>query len=256
MINKKIISLAAIFATLTLGGIAKPVLASTTPPVQIEDAKKLVEIYGTSNLQQIKDNSGKINLNENLQQNKAVARVAGSSKYNKTGYNGQINGYYCGPAAAQNIIEGYLRAKGITNETTQETLARELGTTVNGTNFDAQKWSTVLNKYTGGGNYYEALWTSSWALPQANLLASKIQMTIDKSNNYNVLLDLNIAANRNDVITYYRNGSGLYHYIAAYGYDDSKRTIAIVDSNKASYVPRYSNQTYESIVMSTMGIVY
>ncbi|MBS5915588.1 MAG: C39 family peptidase [Clostridiales bacterium] len=146
----------------------------------------------------------------------------GEQKYLPMPYEYQITGYYCGPATAVNIVNGYNRYSRIT----QNRAAALLGTdekkgTPLGTN-----WKNVLNSTYMGKNYNIAWGYPGWAAD----LADKSIRTIRGGRGValNVLMDSSTG-----YLPGYSYGT-IYHYVAGYGFDSSdpsRRYISYLDVN-------------------------
>jgi hypothetical protein len=145
----------------------------------------------------------------------------------------QINGWYCGPAAARIA----LTARGL--YPSQDELAAKLGTTVNGTNSSADI-TRVLNAMTKT-SFYHTTFIPSKAVTtkQINQLQSDVVDAV--SHGYAVVM--NVVGTGQDT-----NGNAYSfpggHYIAAVGYQDNGRKVKIADSANgytASYWVTVSN---------------
>lgn len=173
---------------------------------------------------------------------KTKERGWGGAKTNPVGTNTQPNGFYCGPASAQNLIQGYVSNFGGTVPT-QATLASLLGTTNGGTPFGSA-WAPTLNTYAPGNQY-----TLEWITSQHGV-ESNIIWTIDKS--YNVILDLNHDST-NAYPIHPQYAGGIEHYVTVYGYNDANKTCSISDSNGPTrkYTTGFKNAYY-----SGMGMIW
>lgn len=166
-------------------------------------------------------------------------------------YEAQITGWYCGPAAAVNVINGY---QGYTYAS-QSWAAQQLGTTGNGTNFGTN-WLNVLNTSTMGKSYAVGYGSYDWARE----LADKTIGTF--------------LSGRGVVLNLYMNGSTIYlpgydssmgtvgHYVAGYGFDSSdpsRRLIHYLDPNGDNSTAWGAHTvTYQDMDMATYqrGIIY
>lgn len=184
----------------------------------------------------------KLNLAKDYVNNKDKMRSTGGSKENYSGPYRQSTSYTCGPAAARNLIYGYLAANGGGTVPTEDTLASELGTTTSGTNWSTT-WNTVLNKYAPGNNYAIQWGGSNWS----NTVRVAVIYDIDKSGNYNVIADLNHGSTSTPVNPIYSNGAA--HYISVYGYDDTTGSVNINDSNSAAAL--YYKTSFTNLANST-----
>jgi hypothetical protein len=145
----------------------------------------------------------------------------------------QINGWYCGPAAARIA----LTARGL--YPSQGELATKLGTTVNGTN-SSTDIARVLNAVTKTSFYHTTfIPTKAVTTKQINQLQSDVMEAI--SHGYAVVM--NVVGTGQDT-----NGNAYSfpggHYIVAVGYQDNGRKVKIADSANgytASYWMTASN---------------
>jgi hypothetical protein len=141
-----------------------------------------------------------------------------AQKVLKYDYELQINGYYCGPAATRIAVT----ARG--HDLSQDNLAGQLGTTVNGTNsaFDIARVLNAVDKTS----FYNA--TSIPAKPATPQQMDQLQADVVHavSNGYPVVM--NIVGTGFDVNgNSYSYGGG--HYITVVGYADQGRQVKIAD---------------------------
>jgi hypothetical protein len=139
----------------------------------------------------------------------------------------QINGWYCGPAAARIA----LTARSI--YPSQDQLAAKLGTTVNGTNSSADV-VRVLNAMTGT-SYYHATSIPTKAVTSQQIEQLRVDVVRAISSGYAVVT--NVAGTGQDTSgnTYSFPGG---HYITVVGYQANGRTVKIADPanpSSASY---------------------
>lgn len=191
--------------------------------------------------------------------------AAGGVKVNAVGTFRQALSYTCGPAAARNLIKGYVDTNSWdpnfkATVPTESTLRKDLGTTTAGTNFDATKWQNTLNKYVPENGYLLSWGTSSgWE----STLASRVIYTIDYvyyitwgygRSGFNVIGNINHGSTTTPIHDHYKNGAA--HYICIYGYDDINKMYYISDSNSA--VPVTYKASYRNTANSTQarGIVW
>ena len=92
--------------------------------------------------EEIQKSEEKIKLAEEFRANNNIR----AKKVNSVGTYMQTTGYNCGPATARNIINGYVYKHG-GSVPSEATLASNLGTTTNGTNFGST-WVNVCLLYT------------------------------------------------------------------------------------------------------------
>jgi hypothetical protein len=142
-------------------------------------------------------------------------------------YGVQTTGWYCGPAATRMA----LTARGL--YPSQDALATQLGTTVNGTN-SAADIARVLNTQTHTSNYQAtSIPTKSVNKQQIEKLRADVVDTV--SHGYPVVM--NIVGSGTDVNGTTRTFDG-GHYITVVGYQDNGTRVKIADSanpNSASY---------------------
>jgi Peptidase_C39 like family len=145
----------------------------------------------------------------------------------------QINGWYCGPAAARIA----LTARGL--YPTQDELAAKLGTTVNGTNSSADI-ARVLNAMTKT-SFYQATFLPSKSVTTKQI--NQLQSDVVDAISHGYALVMNVVGTGQDT-----NGNAYTfsggHYIAAVGYQDNGRKVKIADSANgytASYWMTVSN---------------
>jgi hypothetical protein len=134
-------------------------------------------------------------------------------------YQVQQTGYWCGPAATRIAISARTG-----NIPSQATLAAQLGTTTNGTDYIGQV-TGVLNQDLGTG------WYETKNMPndpptqaQRNLLWQDI--VLDINNGWAIVA--NIVAPANNHPPGYPNYT-IYHYFTVIGYDSSDMTVKIAD---------------------------
>jgi hypothetical protein len=130
----------------------------------------------------------------------------------------QQTGYWCGPAATRIALSARI------SPPSQATLAAQLGTTTNGTDWIGQV-TGVLNNNLGTG------WYETKEMPndpptqaQRDLLWRDIILDID--NNYPIVA--NIVAPANNHPPGYPNYT-IWHYFTVIGYDTSDSTVLIAD---------------------------
>lgn len=134
-------------------------------------------------------------------------------------YQVQETYYYCGPAATRIALSARI------SPPSQDELAWELGTTVNGTDAISQV-TPVLNSHLGTG------WYETKEMPddpptqaQRDLLWRDVVLDID--NNYPIVA--NIVAPPGNQPPGYPSDQTIYHYFTVIGYDDSDSTVLIAD---------------------------
>ncbi|YAL84538.1 C39 family peptidase [Dermacoccaceae bacterium W4C1] len=132
-------------------------------------------------------------------------------------YQAQINGYYCGPAATRIA----LTARG--KVFSQDDLAGQLGTTVNGTDHIGQV-TNVLSNHVG--------WYETKEIPndpptaaQKDLLWDDIVFDIDRG----YALVANIVAPPGNQPPGYPADQTIYHYFTIVGYNPDTKQVYIAD---------------------------
>lgn len=142
-------------------------------------------------------------------------------------YAAQINGWYCGPAAARIA----LTTRGL--QPSQDELARQLGTTVNGTN-SSEDITRVLNAVTKTSDYHTTSIPSKGVSKQQ---VEQLQADVVRAISQGRGAVFNIVGSAQDVDGgWYSFGGG--HYIVVVGYRDNGRQVKIADSanpSRASY---------------------
>ena len=176
----------------------------------------------------------------------------GTAKYLPMPYEMQANTWYCGPATAVNIVNGY---NGY-SRMTQSQAASLLGTTSSsGTDFGSN-WYNVLNTSTMGKTYTRAQGYSDWAGDLANKCIGTIW------NGRGVALNVVMTPYTTYLPGYSAASGNVYHYVAAYGfesYDPSLRKICYIDPY-AEYLGISGAQkvTFQQMALATQthGIIY
>ncbi|RZS31132.1 peptidase C39-like protein [Herbihabitans rhizosphaerae] len=137
----------------------------------------------------------------------------------KVDYQVQETGYWCGPAATRIALSARV------GPPSQATLAEQLGTTQNGTDWIGQV-TGVLNQNLGNG-YYETkeMPNDPPSQQQKELLWNDI--VLDINNNYPIVA--NIVAPPGNQPPGYPPDQTIYHYFTIIGYDDVNRTVQIAD---------------------------
>ena len=144
-------------------------------------------------------------------------------------YQIQQTGYWCGPAATRVVLSARI------SPPSQQTLANELGTTVNGTDWIGQV-TAVLNDDLGG-NYYKTteMPNDPPTQPQRDRLWNDVVHSIDK----NFAIVANIVAPPGNQPPGYPSNQTIYHYFAVVGYNSEKREVYIADSANFSGYQHY-----------------
>lgn len=117
----------------------------------------------------------------------------------------QENSYYCCPAACRSIISVHM-----SSPPSQSTLAQQLGTTIEGTDF-SPIIATVLNRYISSPAGYQIQWHTN-----NSDIAILIRSDID--NGYGVLANGCSIKGEDNYISGYPIDYDVHHYVAIYGY--------------------------------------
>lgn len=172
-------------------------------------------------------------------------------KYLPMPYAMQETTYWCGPATAVNIVNGYNGYGRIS----QSWAASQMGTTVNGTGLGSN-WYNVLNASTMGKSYSVAWGSPGWAASLAEKCISTIYY--DRGVALNTLMTTNTY-----YLPGYNSGMGnVYHYVAGYGFDSSdpsRRKISYLDPNQYNSAAKGAHTvTFQQMALATQerGIVY
>ncbi|MEV4312462.1 C39 family peptidase [Actinocrispum sp. NPDC049592] len=134
-------------------------------------------------------------------------------------YQVQQTGYWCGPAATRIAISARTG-----NIPSQATLAAQLGTTQNGTDYIGQV-TRVLNADLGTG-WYETKNMPNDPPTQAQRDLLWRDVVLDINNGWAIVA--NIVAPPNNHPPGYPNYT-IYHYFTVIGYDSSDMTVKIAD---------------------------
>ncbi len=134
-------------------------------------------------------------------------------------YQVQQTGYWCGPAATRIALSARIAAP------SQSTLASQLGTTVNGTDWIGQV-TGVLNADLGTG-WYETKEMPNDPPTQAQRDLLWNDVVLDINNNYPIVA--NIVAPPGNQPPGYPSDQTIYHYFTVIGYDDANSTVLIAD---------------------------
>ena len=170
--------------------------------------------------------------------------------------NPQINGYYCGPASAYNLLCGMGKGSNVT----QQKLGTSLGTTTpDNTNSDntnsfgtdfGSNWSKTLATYAGGT--WSVTWASSsnWSQRLSSALYSNLK------NNKGIICDTHQTANTPKLSANYNSATNTWHYIACDGMDLKTSRIHFVDSNRSCAGSYWTSYNTMSAVTKDRGIVW
>ena len=144
---------------------------------------------------------------------------ARGAKVLRVDYQVQETGYWCGPAATRVAISARKAAPN------QRDVARQLGTTTNGTDHIGQVTS-VLNAHFGAGTYFTQEMPNDPPTPaQRDKLWNDIVRNIDSG--YVVVTNI-VAPPSNHPPGY--PARTIYHYFAVIGYNGQTRQVYIADS--------------------------
>lgn len=147
----------------------------------------------------------------------------------------QNTGYYCGPASVQTVILG--KSGRLIPE---DQLARELRTTVNGTDYIGQ-FPAVLERHIGGGWRHQDIPGADATPAQVDALWTRVKASVDAG--YGVVANFVVppsnyprAVPPSDISPAYGGGT-VYHFVACMGYgeDGNGRRVWIADSGFAPY---------------------
>jgi hypothetical protein len=136
-------------------------------------------------------------------------------------YSAQLTGWTCGPASAKHVLSTAGR-----NDLTEAGLARECGTTTNGTD-DINNIRPVLAKYTGRTWVRYGMPNDPPTRTQIDLLRSTIVATVVQERRGMVV---NIVAPPSNNLPGYPSNQTIWHYIAVVGYDTDADLVYLADS--------------------------
>jgi hypothetical protein len=147
-------------------------------------------------------------------------------------YEAQPNFYYCGPAATRIALTG------LGHDPSQDDVAKQLGTTTDGTN-SAEDTTRVLNAITGGDVYKtKSIPDKKASRAEAHRLQADVVRAID--NNHPVVA--NIAGTTTDTDGNVHSFEG-GHYLTIVGYNDGGRTVNIADPANVNGQNHYTMTT-------------
>ncbi|MEG0671424.1 C39 family peptidase [Clostridium sp.] len=255
--TKKIsLALAAIIiAASPLTATAEPLLkgdGTTVNPQQYSIQNKLVLESKLKEAEKyVKEKMANIKANENNSGTYAVQPPFDNDygKVNRVGQYIQALSNTCGPAAARNLISGYVQYNGGSTPYESE-LSTALYTDEDGTNFDSNIWNPLLNNYAPGNSYALEWATSSWITG----LTTRVMATIDRSNNYNIIANINHSYTSTPIHPVYKNGAA--HYVTVYGYNNNPGIYYISDSNGVTGVTYTTGYTNLANSTQARGIIW
>lgn len=135
-------------------------------------------------------------------------------------YQVQQTGYWCGPAATRIALSVRL------SPPSQQTLATQLGTTVNGTDWIGQI-TQVLNNRLGAQHYVTTEMPND---PPTNAQREELWRDVVFSIDADFPIVANIVAPPGNQPPGYPADQTIYHYFAVVGYNTEKREVYIADS--------------------------
>jgi hypothetical protein len=144
-------------------------------------------------------------------------------------YQVQQTGYWCGPAATRVALSARMPPP------SQQTLANELGTTVNGTDWIGQI-TGVLNDNLGGTFYVTTEMPND---PPTQAQRDQLWVDVVQSIDGNFPIVANIVAPPSNQPPGYPSNQTIYHYFAVVGYNREKREVFIADSANFSGYQHY-----------------
>lgn len=152
-----------------------------------------------------------------------VRAVAASTAVLNYQFQWQQNGYYCGPAATRIALSarGYVYS--------QDYLAGQLGTTVNGTN-SAADTTRVLNSL-GSTGFYETKWIPGSTATQDEINRLQWDVVYDIDRNYPIVANVVGSAVDTDGDVHSYSGG---HYLTVVGYSDNGWTVKLADPADAN----------------------
>ncbi len=170
-------------------------------------------------------------------------------------YEAQSTGYWCGPAASRIVLSTRMAPP------SQGTLASELGTTTNGTDWIGQV-TGVLNRHLGARYATVEMPNDPPTQAQRDRLWRDITLSIDAGHG----MVANIVAPANNHPPGYPNYT-IYHYFALIGYNPETRQVYVGDSANfggnhhywldfnqlATLIPPKGYSTYRCGVGRTVG---
>ncbi|ERM93292.1 hypothetical protein O163_00555 [Caldanaerobacter subterraneus subsp. yonseiensis KB-1] len=131
--------------------------------------------------------------------------IPSSKQLSTNGYVGQPNKYTCGPTSAHNLLLTLGKNVSI------DTLSNELGTTQDGTPFDTNRWSNVLNGHIGR-SWYVGMWSP-------NIDSLWTAFVGDIIDGYPLILDIHISSSTAILPGYEGDPNiNVWHYVTGVGY--------------------------------------
>ena len=172
-------------------------------------------------------------------------------------YQVQQTGYWCGPAATRIVLSTRF------SPPSQQTLAGQLGTTVNGTDWIGQI-TNVLNRHVGARYATVEMPNDPPTAAQRERLWNDIVLSVDAGHG----LVANIVAPPSNHPPGYPNET-IYHYFAVIGYNPATRQVYVADSANfsgnhhywltldklATLIPPKGYATYRCGVGRTVGAI-
>jgi hypothetical protein len=164
------------------------------------------------------DSAGAMEEEEGGGAGSGAALAAGSWKVLEHQYQAQQTGYWCGPAATRIVLSTRMAPP------TQQTLANQLGTTTNGTDWIGQI-TGVLNRHVGARYATVEMPNDPPSAAQRDRLWNDIVLSIDAGH----AIVANIVAPASNHPPGYPNYT-IYHYFALIGYNAQTREVYVADS--------------------------
>ncbi|HEX7350743.1 C39 family peptidase [Brachybacterium sp.] len=165
-----------------------------------------------------------------------------------TTYQQQPNVFYCGPTAVAIALSATVRPPGL------DTLAAELGTTDNGTNFGAV--SPVLTGRLADATYRDQ-WIAGTNATQADADLLWERATTNVDTGYATVCNWWVVAG--DYPNWGGNTSDIFHFVTIDGYDSAHRTLRIADpagSTLTDALPSHHWLTVEQVATYCAGRGY
>lgn len=144
-------------------------------------------------------------------------------------YQIQQTGYWCGPAATRVALSARM------SPPSQATLADQLGTTTNGTDWIGQI-TAVLNDDLGGDYYVTTEMPND---PPTAAQRDRLWKDVVHSIDEDFVVVANIVAPPSNQPPGYPSNQTIYHYFAVVGYNSEKQEVFIADSANFSGYQHY-----------------
>ena len=165
-----------------------------------------------------------------------------------TQYQQQPNFFYCGPTAVAIALSAKVQPPSL------DTLAAELGTTNNGTNFGAV--SPVLTARLPGATYHDQWMDGTTASPaDADLLWERATANVD--DGFATVCNWWVVAW--EYPNWGGNSGDIFHFVTIDGYDASNRTLRVADpagSTLSSALPSHHWLSVQQVATYCAGRGY